>query len=98
MACENANDFDYRLVNDETGLKDAISELKGKIAERNTLLAVDCEGDSLSRKGALTIITVATEEKVFMFNTCAEIRITRIQQQCMDLANFLKTNLVRTMR
>ena len=68
MACENANDYDYKLVNDETGLKDAISELKGKIAERNTLLAVDCEGDSLSRQGALTIITVATEEKVFIFD------------------------------
>jgi len=68
MACENANDYDYRLVNDETGLKDAISELKGKIAERNTFLAVDCEGNSLSRKGVLTIITVATEEKVFIFD------------------------------
>ncbi|XP_020630329.1 piRNA biogenesis protein EXD1-like [Orbicella faveolata] len=68
MAYENANDYDYRLVNDETGLKDAISELKGKIAERNTLLAVDCEGDSLSRKGALTIITVATEEKAYIFD------------------------------
>ena len=68
MACENANDYDYRLVNDEIGLKDAISELEEKIAERNTLLAVDCEGDSLSRKGALTIITVATEEKVYIFD------------------------------
>jgi len=68
MACENANDYDYKLVIDETGLEDAMSELKGKIAERNTLLAVDCEGDSLSRKGALTIITVATEEKVFIFD------------------------------
>ena len=68
MACEDKNDYDYRLINDETGLKDAISELKEKIAERNTLLAVDCEGDSLSRKGALTIITVATEEKVYIFD------------------------------
>ena len=68
MACEDTNDYDYRLINDETGLKDAISELKGKIAERNTFLAVDCEGDSLSRKGALTIITVATEEKVYIFD------------------------------
>ena len=68
MAFENANDYDYRLVDDETGLKDAISELKRKIEERNTLLAVDCEGDSLSRKGALTIITVATEERVYIFD------------------------------
>jgi len=68
MACENANEYDYKLVNDEIGLKDALAELKGQTAERNTLLAVDCEGDSLSRKGALTIITVATEEKVYIFD------------------------------
>jgi len=68
MACENATDYDYRLVDGDTGLQDAISELKGKIAERNTLLAVDCEGNSLSREGALTIITVATEEKVYIFD------------------------------
>lgn len=68
MACENANDYNYKLVDDESGLQEAISELKRKIAERNTLIAVDCEGDSLSRKGALTIITVATEEKVYIFD------------------------------
>ena len=69
MACENAKDYNYKLVDDESGLKDAIPELKRKIAERfNTLVAVDCEGDSLSRKGTLTIITVATEEKVFIFD------------------------------
>ena len=39
-----------------------------KIEVRNSLLAVDCEGDSLSRKGALTIITVATEEKFYIFD------------------------------
>ena len=68
MACKNANDYSYRLVDNESGLQNAISELKWKITERNTLIAVDCEGDSLSRKGALTIITVATEEKVFIFD------------------------------
>ena len=68
MASENAVDYDYRLVDDETDVKDAISELKGKVGERKTLLAVDCEGDTLSRKGALTIITVATEEKVYIFD------------------------------
>ncbi|XP_068688141.1 piRNA biogenesis protein EXD1-like isoform X1 [Montipora foliosa] len=68
MACENATDFDYRLIDGEADLKEAISELKRKITERKTLVAVDCEGKSLSRKGALTIITVATEEKVFIFD------------------------------
>ena len=37
MACVNAVDYDYRLVDDQTVLQDAISELKGKIAERNAL-------------------------------------------------------------
>ena len=65
MACKNA--YDFRLVDDEATLKEALSELKGKL-ERNTLLAVDCEGVSLSRKGALTIITVATEDKTYIFD------------------------------
>ena len=61
MACKNA--YDFRLVNDEAGLEDAIPELK-----KNTPLAVDCEGVSLSRKGELTIITVATEDKAYIFD------------------------------
>ena len=65
MACKIAND--YKLVDDEPSLKDAISELKQKI-EHNTLLAVDCEGVNLSREGTLTIITVATEEKIYIFD------------------------------
>ena len=68
MANENITDYDYRFVDSDTGLQGAISELKLKIAEGNTLLAVDCEGNSLSREGALTIITVATEEKVYIFD------------------------------
>ena len=68
MACENATDYDYKVVDRDSVLLEAISEIKQKIAERNTLLAVDCEGDSLSRKGALTVITVATEEKVYIFD------------------------------
>ena len=68
MACEKATDNDYKLVDRDSVLLEAISEIKQKIAERNTLLAVDCEGDSLSRKGALTVITVATEEKVYIFD------------------------------
>jgi len=65
MACKNAND--YILVDDEPSLEEAIFELKEKV-KRNSLLAVDCEGVSLSRKGALTIITVATEKKVYIFD------------------------------
>ena len=65
MACKNV--FDHRLVDDEASLEDALPELK-RAAQSNALLAVDCEGVSLSRKGALTIITVATEEKAYIFD------------------------------
>ena len=68
MASEHTTNYGYRLVDSDTGLQDAISEIKQKIAERIALLAVDCEGNSLSREGALTIITVATEEKVYIFD------------------------------
>ena len=61
------NEDNYRLVSDECALKDALSELKRNL-KHGTFLAVDCEGVSLSRKGALTIITVATEEMVFIFD------------------------------
>ena len=68
MASEHTTNYDYRLVDSDTGLQDAISDIKQKIAERIALLSVDCEGNSLSREGALTIITVATEEKVYIFD------------------------------
>ena len=68
MACKNAEYYNYKLVDDESDLQDAISELKRKIEDQNTLIAVDCEGVSLSRKGALTIITVATEDLVYIFD------------------------------
>ena len=68
MACKNAEYYNYKLVDDESDLQDAISELKRKTEDQNTLIAVDCEGVSLSRKGALTIITVATEDQVYIFD------------------------------
>ena len=58
---------DYWLVDHEVDLKKALAELRGKL-ERNTRLAVDCEGVSLSRKGELTVIVVATEEKAYIFD------------------------------
>ena len=58
---------DYWLVDNDVDLKKAVAELKGKL-ERNTRLAVDCEGVSLSRKGELTVIVIATEEKAYIFD------------------------------
>ena len=41
------------------------SSLNSNETEGKGTIAVDCEGLSLSSKGALTIITVATEEKIY---------------------------------
>ena len=68
MACSNKW-CAYKLVDCESALKDALSELKISLkSKRNNLLAVDCEGVRLSRKGALTIITVAIKEKTYIFD------------------------------
>lgn len=56
--------FDSQVIDDELALNDAISELK----QNNSLLAVDCEGVSLSRKGELTILSIATREKAYIFD------------------------------
>lgn len=59
----------YKVVDEQRTLKDAISNLKRKTKhDSSRFIAVDCEGVSLSRHGALTIITVATEEEVYIFD------------------------------
>ena len=60
--------YDYKLVDDKASLEEAIPELKRNIEHNSRLIAVDCEGDNLTRKGALTIITVASEEKAYIFD------------------------------
>ncbi|KAK3736420.1 hypothetical protein QZH41_004031 [Actinostola sp. cb2023] len=49
-----------------------------KSLEPNSLLAVDCEGVKLSRKGELTIVTVATEEKAYIFD------VIKLKQAAFD--------------
>ena len=57
-----------QMVDNELALSDAISELNKYTQGNNNLLAVDCEGVSLSRKGELTILSIATKEKVYIFD------------------------------
>ncbi|XP_021372114.1 piRNA biogenesis protein EXD1-like [Mizuhopecten yessoensis] len=54
---------DHTLIDDRSSLVPAFSEIKSQ-----KLIAVDCEGVKLSRKGQLTILTVATTTKVFIFD------------------------------
>lgn len=57
-----------QLIDNELALNDAISELNKYKQGNNNLIAVDCEGVSLSRKGELTILSIATREKVYIFD------------------------------
>ena len=59
---------DSQLIDNEIALNDAISELNQYKQTSNNLLAVDCEGVSLSRKGELTILSIATREKTYLFD------------------------------
>lgn len=54
---------DHKLIDEKGGLSPAFSGIKG-----HKLIAVDCEGVDLSRKGELTIITIATDTTVFIFD------------------------------
>ncbi|KXJ15622.1 Exonuclease 3'-5' domain-containing protein 1 [Exaiptasia diaphana] len=56
----------YLLVDNNIALNESINTLKN--TPTSALLAVDCEGVDLSRKGKLTIVTVATEERAFIFD------------------------------
>ena len=61
------NSDNWLFIDNELSLNDAISELK-KYKQTNNHLAVDSEGVSLSRKGELTILSIATREKAYIFD------------------------------
>jgi len=64
MAARNQS---YKLVDNHRELRSSIRQLNH--LEPGSLVAVDCEGVSLSREGELTIVTVATEaEEVYIFD------------------------------
>ncbi|XP_069104946.1 piRNA biogenesis protein EXD1-like [Argopecten irradians] len=58
-----ATPTDHTLIDNKGAIASAFSEIKSR-----KLIAVDCEGVNLSRKGQLTILTIATETKVFIFD------------------------------
>ncbi len=68
MAEKIENSNDSQLIDNELALNDAISEINQYKQTSNNLLSVDCEGVSLSRKGELTILSIATREKAYLFD------------------------------
>ena len=58
----------YLLVDGEADLNKAISELREYMKRNETMIAVDCEGISLSKKGQITVLITATREKVYLFD------------------------------
>ena len=60
----------HELVDVEASLAPAVREIKDSVSRGETL-AVDCEGDCLSRKGTLQLLSVATRNTVFLFDIVA---------------------------
>ncbi|XP_060073078.1 piRNA biogenesis protein EXD1-like [Ylistrum balloti] len=53
----------HTLIDEKANIPIALSEIKSQ-----KLIAVDCEGVNLSRKGELTLLVTATKAKVFIFD------------------------------
>ena len=66
----NQEEFLHVIVDEVSVLSSSISELKASVAGagRSPSLAIDCEGVKLSRDGKLTLLTVATPTKVFLYD------------------------------
>lgn len=62
MACKNT-DVGYKLIDDSADVAEALAEIRS-----NDLLALDCEGVNLGRTGALTLLTIASPTKVYLFD------------------------------
>ena len=57
----------HLLVDVEEALSPAVREIQDSVS-RGEMLAVDCEGECLSRKGTLQLLSVATRNTVFLFD------------------------------
>jgi len=60
----------HTLVDVEESLEQAVRQIQDSIS-KGEMLAVDCEGDCLSRKGTLQLLSVATRNTVFLFDIVA---------------------------
>lgn len=57
----------FKIIDSTDELKKSVSEIQA-YSKDNKHLAVDCEGINLSRTGKLTILTIATKDKVYIFD------------------------------
>ncbi|XP_021376603.1 piRNA biogenesis protein EXD1-like [Mizuhopecten yessoensis] len=62
MACKTPDD-EYTVVEELADVADALTEIRS-----HALLAIDCEGINLGRAGDLTVLTVATPIKSYIFD------------------------------
>jgi len=67
---EDTIDLKYSFVDTEETLKDCLEKLRDALKD-NPMLAVDCEGDNLSRDGKLQILSVATNTEAFLVDVAA---------------------------
>ncbi|XP_038057621.1 piRNA biogenesis protein EXD1-like [Patiria miniata] len=64
----NNQDPCYDLVDQAADIKPALAKLREHGVPGSPSLAVDCEGETLSRKGVLSIVSVATESHTYLFD------------------------------
>ena len=74
---KKARVYNKQIVDDTETLKTALCEIE-IYTEKEHLIALDCEGDNLSRKGKLTVVTIATRHKVYI------IRIDKLKEAAFE--------------
>ncbi|XP_022084493.1 piRNA biogenesis protein EXD1-like [Acanthaster planci] len=53
----------YRLIDKESQIKPALDDIG-----RSPIIGVDCEGEALSRRGKLSVISIATADQIYLFD------------------------------
>ncbi|XP_071787208.1 piRNA biogenesis protein EXD1-like isoform X1 [Asterias amurensis] len=63
----NTPHLEYQLIDKHSQIKTALDEII-RSQDTSPFLAVDLEGESLSRKGELSIVSIATDDDIYLFD------------------------------
>ncbi|XP_038055076.1 piRNA biogenesis protein EXD1-like [Patiria miniata] len=66
--CMGPTSLSYQLIDKESQIKPAIDDIGKGRETAGSLIAVDCEGQYLSRKGKLSVVSIATENQIYIFD------------------------------
>ncbi|XP_033631720.1 piRNA biogenesis protein EXD1-like [Asterias rubens] len=59
--------LEYQLIDKHSQIKPVLDEIR-RSQDTSPFLAVDLEGESLSRKGELSIVSIATDDDIYLFD------------------------------